>query len=512
MSQTLSCGTTLEARVWRPDGGGPHPVLLMRQPYGAEIASTVTLAHPGWYAAQGFITVVQDVRGAGASEGVWDTLGVEAADGAEACAWARSLPGSSGRLGLYGFSYHGMTQMLALSGGGAADAIAPVMAPWDTRAQMATEGGAFRLGFNVGWAAQMAALQARRAGDGEAFAALRAAAMDPPVTGPMPGKPGFCETYRSWCHLADWVERQDDPAFWGRRSPARMARTAPEALRTPALFVGGWFDPFLEGTFASFEAFRAAGAPARMVVGAWSHLVWGGRSVDTLLVDHFRAHLAGGGDDAPALEWQDMTRGDWRAFDAPPTERVSFALGGTGLAAAASGGALVPGAAPDLSETFVHDPWRPVPARGLHLAPPFGLVDRADLDARADVTVFTSEPLGAPLRLAGPVALEVTLTADAPGFDVHLVLSRAMPDGRVTALTSGYHRLTDAPETLSLRPLCATLEPGERLRLSVAGAAWPAFAVNPGTGACPETTPAHEHRPITISLRGPAALSLTVAP
>jgi putative CocE/NonD family hydrolase len=512
VTQTLSCGATLMARVWRPASGGPHPVLLMRQPYGSEIASTVTLAHPSWYAAQGFITVVQDVRGAGASEGVWDTLAFEATDGAEACDWARALPGSNGRLGLYGFSYQGMTQMLALSGGGAADAIAPVMAPWDTRAQMATEGDAFRLSFNIGWAAQMAALQARRAGDGAAFAALRAAAMDPPVADAMPGKPEFSETCRSWCHLADWVERQDDAAFWDRRSPARLARTAPAALRTPALFVGGWFDPFLEGTIASFDAFRAAGAPARMVVGAWSHLVWGGRSVDTLLAEHFRAYLGGGACEGPAVEWQDVTRGEWRIFEAPPAERVQYALGGTGLAAAGSSGALVQGVGGDVSETFVHDPWRPVPARGLHLSASFGLVDRADLDARADVAVFTSEPLDAPLRLAGPASLRVAVEADAPNFDLHLVLSRVAPDGRVAALTSGYHRLTEMRETLSLRPICATLEPGERLRLSVAGACWPAFAVNPGTGDCPETTPAHLHRAITISLRGPAALSLTVAP
>ena len=37
-------------------------VLLMWQPYGRAIASTVVYAHPSWYAAHGYIVVIQDVR------------------------------------------------------------------------------------------------------------------------------------------------------------------------------------------------------------------------------------------------------------------------------------------------------------------------------------------------------------------------------------------------------------------------------------------------------------------
>ena len=57
----LSDGTRLVSRIWSPQGAGPWPALLMRQPYGRSIASTVTLAHPRWWADQGFVVVVQDV-------------------------------------------------------------------------------------------------------------------------------------------------------------------------------------------------------------------------------------------------------------------------------------------------------------------------------------------------------------------------------------------------------------------------------------------------------------------
>ena len=61
------------ARRWSPittilPGDGPWPTLLMRQPYGRDIASTVVYAHPVWFARHGYHVVIQDVRGRGGSE------------------------------------------------------------------------------------------------------------------------------------------------------------------------------------------------------------------------------------------------------------------------------------------------------------------------------------------------------------------------------------------------------------------------------------------------------------
>src|SRR5258708_10104505 len=92
---TLSDGTELVAEIWRPDAPGRFPVLLMRQPYGRRIASTLVYAHPAWYAAHGYIVAIQDVRGTGGSEGRFRLFADEEADGAEAAAWAADLPGAS---------------------------------------------------------------------------------------------------------------------------------------------------------------------------------------------------------------------------------------------------------------------------------------------------------------------------------------------------------------------------------------------------------------------------------
>ncbi len=96
-----------------PPQPGPHPTLLMRQPYGRDIASTVVYAHPVWFARHGYNVVIQDVRGRGDSEGEFYPFRHEGRDGAETIAWLRTRPESNGRIGMYGFSYQGMTQLLA---------------------------------------------------------------------------------------------------------------------------------------------------------------------------------------------------------------------------------------------------------------------------------------------------------------------------------------------------------------------------------------------------------------
>ena len=175
-SMLTSDGVRLDADVWRPAEPGPHPVLLMRQPYGRSIASTVVYAHPAWYAARGYIVAIQDVRGRGTSQGEFACWSTRRRTG-----WRRSpgrppLPGSTGSVGMYGFSYQGMTQLLAAARHPPAlKAIAPAMAAWDMWADFATEGGAFRLQAGFGWGCQLALETARRAGDVATHQAIYAA-------------------------------------------------------------------------------------------------------------------------------------------------------------------------------------------------------------------------------------------------------------------------------------------------------------------------------------------------
>src|SRR6202012_4452767 len=90
VSFSLSDGVKLVSDHYYPGGDGPWPTLLMRQPYGRDIASTVVYAHPVWFARHGYHVVIQDVRGRGGSSGSFYPFRYESRDGAETIAWLRN--------------------------------------------------------------------------------------------------------------------------------------------------------------------------------------------------------------------------------------------------------------------------------------------------------------------------------------------------------------------------------------------------------------------------------------
>ena len=152
----MSDGVELVSDHYYPQRSGPNPTLLMRQPYGRDIASTVVYAHPVWFARHGYNVVIQDVRGRGDSGGEFYPFRNEGRDGAETIAWLRTRAESNGRIGMYGFSYQGMTQLLA-----AAEepeglvCIAPGMTAHDLYHGWFYHQGALRLASSLGWGIQL---------------------------------------------------------------------------------------------------------------------------------------------------------------------------------------------------------------------------------------------------------------------------------------------------------------------------------------------------------------------
>jgi uncharacterized protein len=88
----MSDGVELVSDHFYPSAPGQYPSLLMRQPYGRDIASTVVYAHPAWFARHGYNVVIQDVRGRGDSEGEFYPFRYEARDGKETIIWLRRRP------------------------------------------------------------------------------------------------------------------------------------------------------------------------------------------------------------------------------------------------------------------------------------------------------------------------------------------------------------------------------------------------------------------------------------
>ena len=102
-------GVILRADIYRPKADGKFPVLLQRTPYNKRWRRGLRIKA----AAHGFVVIIQDVRGRYASEGEWYTFKHESNDGYDTVEWAAALPYSNGKVGMFGGSYVGATQMLA---------------------------------------------------------------------------------------------------------------------------------------------------------------------------------------------------------------------------------------------------------------------------------------------------------------------------------------------------------------------------------------------------------------
>ena len=497
---TLSDGVQLRSRLWHPQRGGPWPALLMRQPYGRSIASTVTYAHPRWWAEQGYLVVVQDVRGQGDSEGQFGGFGQEASDSAETHAWVRARPECNGRLGCYGFSYQGLTQLLAPADAPPPECLAPAMAGLDERRDWCSEGGAHWWHLGLGWGLQLAALQARRKDDEATWLTLRRSLEDGSYL--REGRT-LLERHDPGGMACRWF--QQDPLCresWTVHTPPRPW------LQRPMLLLGGWWDPHLLGILDLWQRSTAVGGAPELHIGPATHLQWWPQA-QRLMLQFFDRHLKLSTDsptsDTSPRFW-DLTRQDW--YDSPPATQHCWQLKGDGLSSIdLESGFLDPEEPGKGTVTIVHDPWRPVPAIGGHLSPDPGPAERGRIDERADVATFTGCELGQQLQLQGQPVLTLQASADQPGFDLCVALSRLPRDStQVQQLSTGVLRMSgEAARTLAqrrilLQPLLATLHPGDRMRVSIAGSAWPAVGVNPGTPEVASGAPGSRHRIVTMTL------------
>ncbi|MBE9137737.1 CocE/NonD family hydrolase [Nodosilinea sp. LEGE 07088] len=530
----------LEADLYYPLGDGPFPVLLMRQPYGRAIASTVVYAHPTWYASHGYIVVIQDVRGRGTSGGEFDLFRHEADDGYATVQWAAGLPQSSGRVGMYGFSYQGMTQIYAASKQPPAlQAIAPAMVGYDLYSDWAYENGALPLQIGLGWALQLAAETARRQQNPVAYQALFQAAHALPLDEAMPARPQVLQTYAPDSFFHHWLDHPQPDSYWLELQPDLGQ------VDLPMLHIGGWYDPYLRGDLRLYQQMVAQShAPQSLWIGPWGHLPWCRRvgaldfgpeadsPIDCLQLRWFDRFLKGQVADEsrePAIRLFVMGLNQWQECDRWPTGPGSpVYLTSTGLAGLRSDdGRLTsdPPASldpPPPMDVIVHDPWRPVPSLGGHCGLPAGPFDRAAIDSRTDVLTYTTPPLPDGWTLVGVPTTTLYCRADTPSFDLSVVLSEVRGDGRVMHLTQGHcrvdHHDPNQPHfqaiALALHPTACTLAPGHQLRLSVAAACFPAYALNSGTGAGPGDCAQLDYRVTTLTLahdaQHPACITLPI--
>lgn len=530
-------GTVLRADIYRPTAPGKFPIILTRTPY--DKSNDVDFGLKG--VQRGFVVINQDVRGRYTSDGEWYPFLHESEDGFDTIEWAAALPYSDGRVGMYGGSYVGATQMLAaiahpphLAG------ICPVVTASNYHDGWTYQGGAFEQWFNESWTSGLAQDTLNRSVSRQTNALNGISKL--PLTDyplfPLPQNSSSNELMHGLApYFLDWLAHSGYDDYWKRWSIEEHYAD----VRVPVLTVAAWYDIFLGGSLRNYIGLKqyAENADARsgqrLVVTIGGH-AGGGQTVGD--VDF--GPSAPFDEDEIILRWYDhlfknivnefagpkrvkifvLGANQWRDEDDWPLARAretKYFLSSSGKANSASGDGTLVAAAPRTGTTdqFTYDPANPAPTiggplccDGSHLKP--GPRDQSPVEARQDVLVYSTPPLTDDLEVTGPVRLELFARSSAVDTDFTAKLVDVGPDGFAQNLTEGIIRaryrnsqekaeLMKPGETYKFNvDLWATsnvFRKGHRIGLEISSSNFPRFDRNMNTGE----DLAHAQRPLSAT-------------
>ncbi|MGW0932624.1 CocE/NonD family hydrolase [Streptomyces sp. NPDC002644] len=500
-------GSPLVTDHYFPRAEGAFPTLLVRSPYGRGLPWSPMYGL--LFAEQGFHVVLQSCRGTGGSGGTFHHWRNETADALATVEWLREQPWFDGRLGTVGPSYLGYTQWaLASAAPPELKAVAVQVGLHDPYRFFHGHGA---LHLENALISGVGTIHQHRGVFRFAAAVNRLRRSLGDITRAWP-------LGRAWQDVlgeeGGWLDEilthpdADDP-FWEGASLGGL----PAASGTPVALTTGWHDALVDQTFEEYARLRAAGSEVSLLVGPWTHgsaLQEGWPRVFAETLAWLRAHLCGerdalrptrvrvhvGGED----EWRDLD--DWP----PPADRPPWFAspeGRLGREGVRGPGGLV---------TFRYDPADPTPSVGgpvLSLAA--GPRDNGELEARADVVTFTSDPLTDPLDVLGPVTARLAVSADTGRCHVFTRLCEVDEQGRSVNVCDGLGVVNaeggaTVEFTVPMGSTAHRFRAGHRIRWQISGGAHPRFARHPGT-----TEPAAEATtgiPVRITVHPGSALLL----
>ena len=492
-------GVKLKTVILVPKGAVDAPILLTRTPYGAVARFADTPSDSlggllgdgdvvdGLVARDGYIRVIQDVRGKHGSEGDYvmtrplagplNPTGIdESTDAWDSIDWlVHHTPESNGRVGILGISYDGFTALMALfHPHPALKAAVPINAMVD--GWMGDDWfhqGAFRTG-GLGYIYEQ---EATRGSD----LTWWSSAYDEYTELMQAGSAGALGRGHGLDQLGFFDKLIAHPAydgFWQGQAIdkllARQGATTP--LSVPTMLVHSlWDQEDIYGNIAVYKALSPLDKDGllHLVIGPWFHhqerldgsaigpIRFGSDTAatfrDKILKPFLDRTLKGDGNapaTAPVTDFVTGTnRWERRAAWPGPVQATALHLGAQGqldFATPAPGHAATPG-----YRSYVSDPANPVPflPRPVHLSGPEGRArwqtwlasDQRTVSGRPDVLEYTSAPLTAALRISGQPVARIDLSTSGTDGDLVVKLIDLYPDidGREPAL-GGYELMVSA--------------------------------------------------------------------
>ncbi len=560
---TMRDGTILRANIFRPDAKDNFPVALTRTPYGKDLSTSNSYLDAVRLAREGYIVIIQDVRGRFNSEGEWYPMRNEAQDGFDTVEWAGQLPGSNGSVGMFGASYSGFTQWAAaMEAPPHLKAIVPAITWADARDGVLFRGGALELGVNAYWLLSILSFDTilKRIKDKPLMEkAMTVGALVNEINRlQIEGYQSLpLVTFEPLAKFDFGYDLFKAIAQPNNREAAKPSSVAEfyDRIRVPAFNVGGWYDLFEQGTLQNFTSLRTTGntpeaRQARLLMGPWSHLqqshVIGEQDFGfaaqqqfinvqtdlTTLTQHwFDYWLKGVQNDMlqePPVKLFIMGDNVWRDEAEWPLARTQY----TNWYLHQDRGVSREPAQDEPADHYAYDPNNPTPTSGgaFLMNPIFnsGVKDQRPVEARSDVLQFTSDLLKSDLEVTGPITVKLWAASDAPDTDFVARLVDVHLDGFAQNLTDGVirarYRNGDTPEllepgkpyefTIDLWSTANVFKAGHRIRVDVASASFPRWDRNLNTGAPfgTDTTPRIAHQTIFHDEAHPSHIVLPIIP
>ena len=489
-------GVRLSTQIFLPEGKGPWPVIVVRDPYSFSQYVTCKV-----FVRYDYACVYQEVRGRGKSGGIWYPFTHEREDGRELIQWILRQHWQNGRLALVGGSYLGVA-VWAVAGDlpPQVRTFVPTVAHGDIY-HLAYHNGMFNEGVGGVWLYTQfqpfpRILWASRSWRNEVARHFPALGADPKPFG------------AAWASYRDYISHPDrDDPYW--QSQAYLAlRDAHKRVRVPVLMIDYANDFFLPGALQTYAELPTR-AQSVLVIGPGNH----GGQPGPVIKDAYT------GDYADTLAWLDhYLRGaplperlrpgvdvfvhgenSWRHFDQwpRPSRSLIYSLGNMAGARKCDGGTLTSQPA-TLNQVarYTYDPRHPVQTRGgaFELISDGVVEQHHDICERPDVLSFASAPIAHDTLLNGAIRARLSVSSDAGDTAFTVKLSEHFADGRVYNIrddistlsmrNGASHRMAYTPGdqvevVFDLTPIMWRLKKGSRLRLDVSSSDVPAFFPHP---------------------------------
>lgn len=492
----LADGTVLKVAHYAPTGRARGTLVAMTPYARTGLAARFTY---GVYASQGYHVLIASIRGSFGSGGEFSPMFHERDDFRDVVEWMREQGWYAGAFASIGASYLGWTQWALLSDPQPDHKAAIILAGPHDFTQFHWGTGTFTSALPV-WAAlinvqETRPLQSIRYAVTKAASVhrlLRRAPIDAALHEMMP---------RQWHWLKDRLVHEIDDPYW---KPVDLSDSI-DRVDIPVLISSGWQDLFLPQSLEQFDRLRNRGVDTAFTVGPWEHRGASGGPLQVAeTFDWLDAHLIGTDSNRTAPVHLHVTGADeWRSLDYWPPATAPHRLH------------LAPGSLSDVPASgeisFLFDPADAPTFPGGPLLLGGGYADDTAVAQRADVFVVASDVLTADLEVHGTPIAALDHSAECPDSNIFVRISEVDAKGKSRNVAQGAQRVSaNGTAHIELTPIAHRFSAGNRIRVAIAGGAYPHFPASPGTGENPMLAVERVSNRHTIRLAG-SSITLPVA-